>query len=248
MKLFFECTGNECRKLLHKKKYIVFLIIEVLICLCVLLIQSAVNKVSGGELVLRISNMSLSMLTFFIQVYIPLIIFMAACDLFSTEMQDNTIKVALMRPVSRFKVFLSKTLAVIIFAAVYIITLFLVTNIIEAAVSGSIAKFWTSFGAYMLDIIPLVDLVLMAVLINQITKSGSLAMFLCILIYVVLCVVGVFVPAASGLLFTGYLQWHKIWLGATLPIGAMLSKIGLLAGYGLVFGCTGFYLFDRRDF
>jgi len=248
MRLFLGCVKNEFGKLLHKKKYMVFLLIEVIFCVCVLLIQAAVNRAMDGEIVLQAKNMSLGMLTFFIQVYVPLVLFMACCDLFSAEMQDNSIKAVLMRPVSRFKIFFAKTLAIAAFAVLYLAALFLVTTILEVASSGTVARFWSSLGAYLLDIIPLLILVLMAVLVNQVTKSSSMAMFLCILLYVVLCIVGIVIPEASGLLFTGYMQWHKLWLGAILPFGAMLAKIGLLCGYGLVFGGAGFLLFDRRDF
>ena len=33
----------------------------------------------------------------------------------------------------------------------------------------------------------------------------------------------------------------------TLPFLSLLPRIGLLAGYGLVFGCGGYLLFDRKE-
>lgn len=41
--------------------------------------------------------------------------------------------------------------------------------------------------------------------------------------------------------------WHNVWVGVTLPFFAILSKIGMLAGYGTVFGCIGYYLYERRE-
>lgn len=248
MSIFAGNLKNEYIKLAHRKKYVVFLIIEVIICICAVLIQIAANKVLSDKAVIQINDMAMGMLTFFIQVYIPLVVFMACSDLFSSEMQDNSIKAVLMRPVSRFKVFFSKTLAIIIFAAQYLIALLLITTILEAVSGGSLSGFWLNFGAYLLDIVPLIILILMAVLINQFTKSSSLTMFLCILIYAVLYILGIIFPTASGLFFTGYMQWHKLWLGSTIPFSAMLSKLGILFGYGLVFAGAGFYLFDRHDF
>jgi ABC-2 type transport system permease protein len=139
------------------------------------------------------------MLTFFIQVYIPLIIFMASCDTFSTELQDGTIKAVLMRPISRLKIFLSKITAVMMLAVAYLASLFIVTVLLEAIFSGGIKSFWVSFGAYLLDIVPLFILLLMAVLVNQLTKSSTLAMFVLILVYVLLSVIGIFIPQMSGL-------------------------------------------------
>lgn len=248
MSIYFGNVKNEYLKLVCRKKYTVFLIIEIVICICALLIQFAANSVLSGNAVIKINNMAMGMLTLFIQVYIPLVVFMACSDLFSTEMQDNSIKAILMRPISRMKVFFSKILAVILFASQYLIALLLITTILQAASGSSTGDFWHSLGAYLLDIIPLIVLVLMAVVINQFTKSSSLAMFLCILVYVILYILGILFPTTSGMFFTGYMQWHKLWLGTTLPLGAMLSKIGLLFGYGLVFAGVGFFLFDKRDF
>jgi len=248
MSAFSGSIKNEYIKLASRKKYIVFLIIEAIICICVMLVQTAANKALSGSVVVQISNMAMGMLTFFIQVYIPLVVFMACSDLFSAEMQDNSIKAILMRPVSRFKIFFSKTLAIVLFAAQYLVALLLITSVLEVISGGSIRDFWLNLGAYLLDIIPLTVLVLMAVFINQFTKSSSLTMFLCIIIYAILYVLGIIFPTASGLFFTGYMQWHKLWLGFTIPFSAMLSKIGILFGYGLVFAGAGFYLFDKRDF
>ena len=54
-------------------------------------------------------------------------------------------------------------------------------------------------------------------------------------------------PSVGGLVFTGYLRWHNLWIGVTLPFLSLLPRIGLLAGYGLVFGCGGYLLFDRKE-
>ena len=78
-------------------------------------------------------------------------------------------------------------------------------------------------------------------------KGSGLAVLVCLAAYVALVVVGTYVPAAGGLLFTGYLRWHNLWVGVTLPFKAMLTRIGILAGYGLVFGSCGYLLFDRKE-
>ena len=59
--------------------------------------------------------------------------------------------------------------------------------------------------------------------------------------------VGDLPPRGGGLVFTGYLRWHNLWIGITLPFFSLLPRIGLLAGYGLVFGCGGYWLFDRKE-
>lgn len=248
MSIFWQNTKNEYFKLLRRKKYLVFLIIEVAICVAALFIQVAANGFTDGRVQLNMGNLSLTMLTFFIMIYIPLVVFMAAGDLFSAEMGDNSIKAVLVRPISRGKVFFSKTLAVVLVAAHYLVALLIVTTIIQIISNGSASGFFASLCAYLLDILPMIVLVFMAVALNQMGRSGSMSMFLCILVYAIFYIVGILVPVTYGLFFTGYMQWHKLWLGAPMPIVAMLPKIGILLGCGLVFGGLGYYIFEKRDF
>ena len=101
--------------------------------------------------------------------------------------------------------------------------------------------------SYMIDVIPMISLVLFAAMLNQFSKSTSLSMLLCIIMYIGLYVAGLIVPQLGSLLFTGYLQWHNVWVGNAIPFFPMLSKIGIILGYGTVFGCVGYYLFERRE-
>ena len=90
-------------------------------------------------------------------------------------------------------------------------------------------------------------LILFFALINRLVKGSSLTVLLCVVCYVALVVFGTYMPSVGGLVFTGYLRWHNLWIGVTLPFLSLLPRIGLLAGYGLVFGCGGYLLFDRKE-
>lgn len=247
MRLFMASLQNELSKLLSRKKYIVFVIIEAAICLISVLTKLLIAKVSQGNLSLSLQNIPINMMSFFVNILIPLIVFMAVTDLFGTEFQDSTIKALLSRPVSRMKIFTSKITAAFVLGVVNLICVFVVSAALEALTTGNVAQLGYSLSAYLLDIIPMLVVVLMAAFINQFGKSSTMAMFLCIIVYVVLWVGGVFVPQLSGLLFSGYLQWHKLWLGTLLPVSAIVSKIALLAGYSLVFFSGGYYLFLKRE-
>jgi ABC-2 type transport system permease protein len=247
MRLYISAAKNEFSKLLSKRKFIVFFILEMAVVAIAALIQSLIVRVSEGNVGYNLINTPLIMLSFFTYGYIPLIIFMAASDLFASEFHDGSIRATLMRPISRFKLFIAKASAVMLMAIIYLAALFLVTVLTDIILGGSISGFWRSFGSYVIDAFPIIVLVLMASLINQLTKSGSLSMLMCIFIYIALIVVGIVVPQMSGMLFTGYSQWHNLFLGQTIPFGALLAKIGLLAGYATVFLCAGYYLFEKRD-
>ncbi|QHI71803.1 ABC transporter permease subunit [Aminipila terrae] len=252
MTIFIASLKNELMKIFTRKKFFVLLIIEIIICILCGGVNYLIGKASAGAVStsLMLSNMPMNMLSFFIQIYIPLMIFMASCDLFASEMQDGTIRASFMRPVSRFKLFASKVTGITIMAVIYLAVLFVLTTIIRfigGAGNASATGILESFFAYFLDIFPLIVLVLFAAMLNQFLHSPSLSIVICVIIYIGLYILGIIVPQASGLLFTGYAQWHNLWLGVTLPFVSMLSKIGLLLGYGLIFGCIGYYLFERKE-
>lgn len=252
MNIFIAGVQNELTKIFARKKFFVLLIIEILICIGCGGINYLIGKASAGTIstALMLSNMPMNMLSFFIQIYIPLISLMAICDLFASEVQDGTIRASFMRPVSRFKLYASKVVAVTIVGIIYLAVLFVLTTairLIGGGASPSASGVFESFFAYFLDIFPLIVLILFAAMLNQFSNSPSLSIVICVIIYIGLYILGIVVPQASGLLFTGYSQWHNLWLGVTLPIMSMISKIGLLLGYGLVFGCVGYYLFERKE-
>ena len=109
--------------------------------------------------------------------------------------------------------------------------------------------FWAIAAGIVLaaGLIPLAVLVLFFCLINQLVRGSSLTVLLCVVLYIGLLVMGTYLPAVGGLVFTGYLRWHNLWIGIALPFFSLLPRIGLLAGYGLVFGCCGYLLFDRKE-
>lgn len=249
MNIFIANLQNEFKKIISRKKFLVFLIIEIIICLLSGLIQLVVSKASSGMIpnTLMFSNMPMSMLSFFVQIYIPLIIFMATCDLYAGEVHDGTIRATLMRPVSRLKQYFSKAVAVLLLSTIYLMVLFILTTIMKLVMTSSAIDIGQNFLAYSLDLIPLLILILFASMLNQFTNSPSLAFFICVIAYIALYIIGILVPIMSGLVFTGYLQWHNLFLGITIPFKSLITKMSIMFSYGMIFGCIGYYLFERRE-
>ena len=167
MKKYLVCTGNEWTKLIHKKKYIVFLLIGVFLSMFNILGKLLISKLIGGSFSFISSGASMSMITLFINFLIPLISMMAVCDLFSTEFQDQTIKAVLLRPISRFKIYIAKITAVTLMALLYIVVLFIASTLLDALINRETKGLLYSAGAYLIDIIPMIIVILMAAFINQ---------------------------------------------------------------------------------
>lgn len=250
MNRLFANYKNELYLLVTKKKYAVLLILGILVCL---------GRIGGSLLLARISdgmvsvqsNLVMEILPFFAEILVPLVVLMAVTDLFAAQMQDSTMKAVLLRPVSRFKILTSKVFAAFTVGVIYFIVLFIACVIIGIIFGGSgrmAENLMQSMAAYAVDLIPMFILALMAVVINLLCDSATLSMFLSIAVYAVMKYCDYFVPGTNGILFTSYMQWHKLWIGAALPFGAMISKIGVLLGSGVIFYTAGYYLFDNKKF
>lgn len=249
MAQFMANLKNELFKLRKRKKYAVFLLLGCLICVASALKLVIANYITDGGMSAEavLGGLTSSNLPFFLLIFLPLMAIMASCDLFVGEQADHTIRFSLMRPVGKGKLFFSKAAAVFILCAFDLAVMYLVTTLTQVILGGGTQGIATSFLACLLDLIPLAVLVLFFSLVNQLVKGSSLTVLLCVVLYVGFIALGTYMPAIGGLLFTGYLRWHNLWIGVTLPILSMLPRIGLLAGYGLVFGCGGYLLFDRKE-
>lgn len=247
MKQYLACFMNEWEKLIRRKKYWVLLLLGVAVCMGTTLIKIAIEALTHGVVKLTGISSSMALAELMIHLWVPLVSMMAVCDLFVTEFQDLTMKATLLRPVHRFKIYTAKISAVALLALVYLAGLVLASSGLDALLTGTLQGFGYAFGAYLLDFIPMLVLILMATFLNQWQKGSTMTMFLCIMVYIVLYVAGILVPNLSGLLFTGYMTWHNIWLGQMLPVSAMISKMALLLGYGMVFFSGGYLLFLKRE-
>ena len=253
MDKFIANLQNELFKLRKRKKYLVFLILGCAVCVASGLRVLAANFFTGQLGTGNISpeallgNLMNANLTFILMIFLPLMAMMAACDLFVGEQADHTMRFSLMRPVSKGKLFFSKALAVLVLCAFDLAVMYAVTTVIQLVLGGGTRGIVSSLFACVLDLIPLAVLILFFCLVNQVVKGASLAVLLCVVLYIGFIALGTYLPAFGGLLFTGYLRWHNLWVGVALPFGSLLSRIGLLAGYGLVFGCVGYILFDKKE-
>lgn len=240
---------NELYKLSVKKKYLVFLIIGMMICSVNIIATWAIQMLSRGAVTVAPSGISMNIFPFFAELFVPLIVLMATCDLFSTEFNDLTIKAILMRPISRFKILTSKVLAILALAGIYYITIYLNCTILEIIFGNrSNIDIVKPFIAYIINIIPMINVILFSVFINMIFKSTTLTMFICIVIYAFMKYCSYFVPGIGSVLFTSYMQWHRLWVGNTLPFGALISKVGIVVGTGAILFTGSYSLFDKKEF
>ena len=135
MKALILNTGSELKKLLMKKKYLVLTVLGAIICILRIGGNVLVSKITGGEVVIK-SNLIMEMVGFVFDILVPLIIFMAVTDLFASEVQEDSMKASLLRPLTRFKVMTSKSLAVFVLGCMVTLAMFVISLIVQI-VSGN---------------------------------------------------------------------------------------------------------------
>ena len=102
MKALILNTGSELKKLLMKKKYLVLTVLGAIICILRIGGNVLVSKITGGEVVIK-SNLIMEMVGFVFDILVPLIIFMAVTDLFASEVQEDSMKASLLKPLQDLK-------------------------------------------------------------------------------------------------------------------------------------------------
>lgn len=241
-------TKNEFYKLAARKKYIVMLILSIAACMLRYGGTMLVERLSEGRVTIK-SNIMLEMLPFMAEIIVPLVLFMAVTDLFASEIQEDSLKAVLMRPLSRFKILTSKLIASFAMGAVYMAAIFVVCVVIQTLSGGKVASILLpSVMAYVIDLVPLFTVAVMAALINMIASGPTLSMLLSIGVYAVMKYANYFSASFGRMFFTAYLGWHKLWLGNTLPVYALAADILIIFSTMLIFYALSYILFERKEF
>jgi len=252
MTAFNAAYLNETDKIIRRKKYIVFLIIGVVICLAWAVMGSIASGLIGqhGGIFIALTPTPMGVLPLFLQLILPLLIFMGTTDLITTEGAEHTMKAMICRPVERWKLYAAKIAAVVTYVAFYLFCVFALSTILNQALGRAIGfdAILRAFASYALTIPPLAVLAAFAAFVALFGRSGSLVMFLLVIMYLAMSVLPVFFPILSELLFTSFLGWHRLWIGVTPGASRMLHMFAIVAGYGVVFFMAGSLVFDKREY
>lgn len=239
---------NEIEKLLFKKKILGFsllmLAVSFLSAFFISIIQERLSFIAFNSISFPI--VVLSIMTNF---FLPLFIFLSSSEIFSGEESDKTTKLSLTRPISRFKIFLSKNLALTALIVGNLILILLVSCVSALFLKLNIDSFPKIIFSYLIDIIPAIILALFASLIAQFFKNSSGALITSILLFVALILLSLFIKGFNNVIFISYLNWYSQWF--TSGGSKFLSHLNLLfmlIAYGMIFFTLGFYFFDKKEY
>lgn len=243
---------NELSKLRSRKKYIVFLIIGIALCIIWALLGNLITNIiqRNMSLSLVLAPNPMGVLPLFLYVLLPFLIFMAASDLFTVESAENTMKAALILPVERWKLFTAKLLSIISYVAVYLLSIFICAAVCQLIFGKgeTVSSLLISFVSYIIILIPLFVLTCFAALISLLGKSGTLTMLLLIVAYLALSVLPILFPGVGPLLFTSYFSLYRLFVGAVPGFGRLINMLLIVFSSGAVFFIGGSIIFDRKSY
>lgn len=235
---------NESEKLFIKKKTIFFFIITAVIpFLSAILLSKFQSNFGIGAI--NPSGFMVTMLDLFTTLFLPLFIVMAAADEFSGEISDRTLKLTLLKPISRFKVYLSKVISI----GIYIIAtllIILVSSTLSGLFLGNGSMLFQNIKITIAAFFPAMGIGLLAVFIAQIFKNASGAIITLIFLFIGLKVLGIFLPLIARISLISYLNWHVLWLG-NVGMGRLTNIFVVILSYYIIFFAAGFGIFDSKD-
>lgn len=249
MNVLYANIINETQKLYLRKKTIVLFVITALIPIAAAGILSIFQS-NIGIIPVNSNQFSLFILGIFTNYILPLLITMAAVDMFSGEFNDRTIKSVFLRPISRFKIYLSKITCIGVYIILNLLLLFIVSSIAGLFLQGGGSTFTSllrGLSAYVVSIIPMVGIGIVVAFISQLFKSSSGALVVSIIIYIALTVISRLFPAISRSFLTSYSDWYLLWIGSSIMVWKILNAFIVILSYSMIFFSAGFYLFDRRE-
>ncbi|PKM78344.1 MAG: hypothetical protein CVU90_02250 [Firmicutes bacterium HGW-Firmicutes-15] len=241
---------NETQKMFLKSKvvacFIISAIIPVVIALLVALLHNKVGVLAVGP-----AGYPVFILGLFTSALLPLFIFMWAADIFAGELGEGNLKIVLVRPISRFKIYLSKTMALGLSTILLLVVILIFTLISGIFLGGSGSDYLAGLGnglkAYTAAIIPMVSLAIAASFIAQFFKSSSGALTTSLFVYIAARMLPVVLPSAAKVLLFSYTNWHTMWLGSLAAPEKLFYAFLIMLSSCIILFTSGFYLFDTKE-
>lgn len=240
-------TYNETVKLLRQTKTRLTIALAVLVPVMAATLLGNLQSGLGLDLGRDYPQLMLGLFT---AVWLPLFLFMAAADSFSGEYAARTIKLVLLRPVSRAKAFAAKVLALLLYAAFVLLVVWIVsvaTGLVLDA-ETTLAGLADSVLAYAAAFVAMAAIGTAASFVAQWLKSGVGTLALCIALYIAGRALPLLLPQAADWSFLTYADWHTLWVGSAADAGRLLQIFVLLLASSMISYTAGWYLFEKKAF
>jgi ABC-2 type transport system permease protein len=241
---------NETQKMLLKSKVWACFIISAIIPVGVALLIALLHN-KAGVLAVGPAGFPIFILGLFTSTLLPLFIFMWTADIFAGEVGDRSLKVVMVRPISRFKIYLSKIMALGLSTVLLLAVILIFTLISSILLGGNGHEYLSGVSggliAYTAAIVPMLSLAIAASFIAQFLKSSSGALTTSIFVYIAARLLPVVLPSVSKVSLFSYTNWHEMWLGSLAAPEKLLYAFLVMLSSCIILFTLGYYLFDTKE-
>lgn len=241
---------NEIEKLYKKKKVLVAASVSLIF---IILGQLSITILRSGFGLRGASSMDfpLLVLSVVVNTILPLFTALVTIDSFSGEFSQNTMKIAITRPVTRLKFFTAKITAIMLFVFVNLLFVMIfstLTGIIFNSDSHTAQGIIRILISYLVTLMPMMVFSLVIALLTNILKSGISVFFVSTLLFIVLKVLGIVFANYSGIIFTSMMDWYTLWIMDNISLAKIFRQFMMMLSYVILLFTGGYYLFDKKDF
>lgn len=240
---------NEIFKILKRRKVMIIVPLAAIIVALVYVIKNTVG--SHGVNLTGETPTTLLTLSIFHYVFLPVCVTLISVDMFSGEYAERTIKSTLLVPVSRFKIFLSKFLAVvsfIFFMLMFIMVCSMVATILTTgSVFQSVDLFFKSIVQYIVSVLPMSIFALMVIMISNFVGSPTLAFVVTFFSFILLKSMEVLFPQFASFFYMSMFNLYDLFNAGFQNVYKIIRVVSILLGNGIVFFVVGCSLFESKE-
>jgi len=241
---------NEIEKLYKRKKIIVAVIISIIV---IIIGQLSMVVLRSGFGLRGVSSMEFPILVLSVVVntILPLFTALVTIESFSGEFSQNTMKIALTRPISRFKFYASKLTAIMLFIVANLLFIMIFSIIAGCLFNSNSATFSSVIKilvSYIVTLMPMVILSIIIAFFANIIRSGIGVFFLSIFVFVMFKGLGIIFYRYSGIFITSMMNWYTLFTMDTIPVLKIFLQFMMMISYGIIFFTAGYYIFDKKEF
>jgi len=247
---FKAALTNEIEKLYKRKKVLVAVIISLIF---IVLGQLSMLVLRTGFGLHGVSSMvfPLLVLSVVVNTILPLFTALVTIESFSGEFSQNTMKIALTRPISRLKFFIAKLTAIMLFILanlLFVMIFSILAGLLFNSNSFTIKDFLEILLSYTVTLMPMVILSIIIVFFTNIIRSGIGVFFLSIFVFVIFKGLGIIFYRYAGVFITSMMSWYTLFLMDTIPTFKIFLQFMMMLSYGIIFFTAGYYIFDKKEF
>lgn len=249
MQMLKACYINEIEKMLKRKKALIVLILSLLTIVFGQLLVAVVRSGLGLRTVSSV-DFPLLVLEFMTFTILPLFTVLVSIDLFAGEFSNNTMKLVISKPLTRFQIFTSKILAIFTFVLANLLVVMILSTIsgfLFNAYSLNISSIFKIVISYIITAFPMLAFAMIIVMFSNIFRSGTGIFFLSILIFILFKGLGFVFSNYSSIFITSMFNWYNLWIADTSSISKIVREAFILIGYGITFFTASYYLFDKKE-